>query len=270
YTVRPATPDDAPAVLALYERHYSRYTGSFARTLEHQRLRLVRSFDLGNPPALAVNAAGEAAGYLLLSRAGNRSRAGEVAADTWPAVAALLQHHAQAVAALPDAPPTLAWPLPPNSSTYYLLADNLDVPSTTAEDGAHTWVLRGETYVARRTAWMARAVSLRCVVEALLPAWQTRLTSARMTSTAAFTLRMGDETRALRVAESAVQLLPAPVSGSLEAVLTPAQLVQLVFGYRPASYLATQPGARIPETLLPLLDTLFPAGQPWIPWSDSF
>ena len=37
YRVRPATPDDAPALLELYQRHYGPYSGSFARTLEAQR-----------------------------------------------------------------------------------------------------------------------------------------------------------------------------------------------------------------------------------------
>src|SRR5579859_5331316 len=42
-TTRPATLDESPALLALYQRHYSRYTGSFTRTLEQQRVRLERS-----------------------------------------------------------------------------------------------------------------------------------------------------------------------------------------------------------------------------------
>lgn len=267
---RPATPDDAPALLALYERHYGRYTGSFVRTLEQQRLRLARAFDLKNPPTLAVDTAGNALGYLLLPRAGDRARSGEVAADTWPAAAALLQHHARTVEARPDAPNILAWPLPSDSHTYYLLADNLDVPSTTEEVGTRTSVLRGETYVGRRTAWMARPVSLRRVVDALLPAWRARLANTRIVTADAFTLRMGDEMCTLRVVDGAAQFLPAPSPESLEAIFSPGQLVQLVFGYRPAGYLATLPGGRIPQALLPLLDTLFPAGQPWIPWSDGF
>lgn len=48
-TTRPATLEDAPALLALYERHYAHYTGSFVRTLEHQRLRLARALDSGDP-----------------------------------------------------------------------------------------------------------------------------------------------------------------------------------------------------------------------------
>ncbi|HLJ82406.1 MAG TPA: sterol carrier protein domain-containing protein, partial [Ktedonobacterales bacterium] len=104
----------------------------------------------------------------------------------------------------------------------------------------------------------------------MLPAWRNRLASARVAAADAFTLRMGDETCALRIVDGATQLLPAPAPGSADALLTPGQLVQLVFGYRPVYYLATQPGAAVPAQLLPLLDTLFPAGQPWIPWSDGF
>ncbi|HLZ23509.1 MAG TPA: GNAT family N-acetyltransferase [Ktedonobacterales bacterium] len=269
-TTRPATLDDAPALLALYQRHYSRYTGSFTRTLEQQRVRLERSRDRGNPPVLAEDAAGNALGYLMLPSAGDRVRAGEVAASTWPAAAALLQHHAHIVEAQAEAPASLTWPLPPDSYTCYLLADHLDVTAATPDNDTRTSVVRSETYIARRTAWMARPVSPRRIVEALLPVWQARLASARRIASMSFTLRTGDEVTALSIVDSAVQLLPIPAPDSLEAVLTPAQLVQLLFGYRPVSYLAAQPDTHIPESLLPVLDTLFPAGQAWIPWSDSF
>src|SRR5947209_20016788 len=36
YPVRPATADDSTHLLALYNRHYGHYTGSFARTQEYQ------------------------------------------------------------------------------------------------------------------------------------------------------------------------------------------------------------------------------------------
>ncbi len=36
YAVRQARPEDAASLLALYERQFGSYTGSFARSLEHQ------------------------------------------------------------------------------------------------------------------------------------------------------------------------------------------------------------------------------------------
>jgi predicted N-acetyltransferase YhbS len=63
--LRPATPEDAEHILALYNRHFGPLTGSFTRTVEWQRHRLqYRSAD--NPLWLAVDAAGRPQGYLAL------------------------------------------------------------------------------------------------------------------------------------------------------------------------------------------------------------
>ncbi|HET8840522.1 MAG TPA: hypothetical protein VFN35_03605, partial [Ktedonobacteraceae bacterium] len=45
---------------------------------------------------------------------------------------------------------------------------------------------------------------------------------------------------------------------------------QMLFGFRPATYLATQPGNTIAEELLPVFSTLFPVLQAWIAISDFF
>lgn len=269
-STRPATMADAPALLALYERYYGPYTGSFTRTIEQQHTRLARWLDQGNPPVLAVDARDHALGYLLLPRTGDRAHAGEVAASTWPAAAALLRYHSRLVDTTPDAPTSLSWPLPPDSLTYFLLADHLSVPGVPPDDPNRKWAVRGETYAHRHAAWMARPVSLRRIAEALLPAWQTRLATSRVDAAGPFTIRMGDEACAFEVAGSVVRLLDSPELEESAVVLSPQQLIQLVYGYRPARYLAAQSGARVPEALVPLLDALFPAGQPWIPWSDGF
>lgn len=269
-STRTATMDDAPALLALYEQHYGPYTGSFTRTIEQQRTRLARWLDSGNPPTLAVDAQDNALGYLLLPRAGDRAHAGEVAASSWPAAAALLRYHARLLDILPDAPASLTWPLPPDSLTYYLLADHLSVPGLAADDPNRKWAVRGETYAHRHAAWMARPVSLRRIAEALLPVWQERLATARFDGVGPFTIRMDDEVCAFTVADGAIRLLGVPGPDDPAVVLSPQHLIQIVYGYRPARYLATRPGVRVPEALVPLLDTLFPAGQPWIPWSDGF
>ena len=45
---------------------------------------------------------------------------------------------------------------------------------------------------------------------------------------------------------------------------------QLVFGFRPVSWAATQVGQRVPDELVSILDVLFPHKQSWIAGSDYF
>ena len=62
-SVRPATQADAASILALYERHFGSYTGSFTRTVEKQAHRLqFRSPD--NPIWLAIDSKGLPQGFL--------------------------------------------------------------------------------------------------------------------------------------------------------------------------------------------------------------
>ena len=61
YTVRPALDDDAEHVLALYNRHYGPYTGSFKRTLEHQAY-MLKNRPFTNPPLLAISTVGQVEG----------------------------------------------------------------------------------------------------------------------------------------------------------------------------------------------------------------
>src|SRR5438552_2155993 len=66
YSVRPATVDDAGSVLALYQRQYSSYTGSFKRTLERQ-IHILQHRSPQNPLLLAIDPSEQARGYLTLS-----------------------------------------------------------------------------------------------------------------------------------------------------------------------------------------------------------
>lgn len=267
YTTRHATIADAPAMLALYERHYGSYTGSFARTAAFQANQIRTGLDLNNPRRLAVDAHGEVRGYLGIPRAGNRARAFEVAADNWPAAAALLHQHATFV----DLGTELIWPLPLDSRTYYALADNLSIADTSGwPNPQRGWAIRSETYAHRRAAWMARIVSLRRVVEGLLPAFRERVERSGVAPLGTFVLRSGDEACAIELAADGVRLLNETPANVPVSAIAPEQLVQLVFGYRPASYVAAQPEADVPSALVTMLDTLFPTGHAWIPGSDAF
>lgn len=267
YTTRPMTAEDAPEMLALYERHYGPYTGSFLRSVTQQEQFIRNGLEMSNPRVLAVDARGVARGYLGVSRGGNRARAFEVAADDWSAAVALLRHHATLV----EPGTELLWPLPLDSRAYYALADNLSIADTSGwQNPQRGWSIRSETYAHRRAAWMGRIVSLRRVAEAMLPAWQERLERAESAPLGTFMLRAGDEACAVEVAADGARLLGSAPASVPVATLPPERLAQLVFGYRPVSYIATLPDADVPEPLVPVLGALFPVGRTWIPGSDAF
>ena len=271
YTVRPATERDMHIFLDLYERHYRVYTGSFTRTLAQQEWRLLSTED--NPRFLALAPNGNAEGYLIPSRQADKSRAVEVAADTWPAALALLRQHAQLVAASPQPSEHIWWPLPLDATTYYLLADWLTLPNVPPDDPVRAWAVRGETYSLRSAGWMARLVSLRRLLQALTPELHSRWHRARSPWTGPFALTVGDETCVLDVQEHSVSLLDSLPESVPIATITPQRFTQLLFGYRPITYIAdrmAEAGRHIPPALLPVLDVLFPPGHTWIPGTDSF
>lgn len=241
---RPANLDDAPALLALYERHYARYSGSFARDLAWQRHDLIGRLT-ENPPLLAIDAMGQARGYLLLPWHAPRNYAVEVAADNWPATVALLKTHA----AVAEASTDLDWPLPTNSPTFFALADHLDI---TSRSNHH-----------RNEGWMACAghlATLLACVKALINEQLAR----GATCCEPFRLSIAGSDLSLTIGA------PHTDAATPDAVVTPPALLQLLFGFRPAHWLTGQPGINIPDALLPAFDNAFSAGQAWVPGSDAF
>ena len=55
-----------------------------------------------------------------------------------------------------------------------------------------------------------------------------------------------------------------------QVVMSQQVFTQLLFGYRPISWAAKQPGQTIPEDLHGILDILFGKTQAWIAGSDAF
>lgn len=248
YQVRPATIDDAPALLELYRRHYGSSTGSYARTLAQQ------VYLLGHrtiPPFLALDPAGIPRGYLLVSGAADRSVAVEAAADAWPAALALLQHHATLAEGAGD----LRWPLPLDSTTYLHLADH--VP------------LRTEIRSRPNAGWLARLGHLDALFDGLTAVWSERWRRARVAWSGALGIEIdlpddpaGNPARVfLELAPGRLRFLDdAPAAQRVR--LSSAGFCQLVFGYRPARW------ARVPASLLSPLEALFPARAAWYPGSN--
>lgn len=272
YPVRPATLDDAENVLALYDRHFAPYTGSFTRTMEQQTHHLrFRSSD--NPLWLAVDPADHPQGYLSLQGGPDLSQAQELATDNWAAALALLQHHARLLDR-PDAPATLHYRLPPAAPVLLWIVDHLEVPDTShwkspPEEG----VVRSQSYHHRDAAWMARLVHLPTLAQAMLPEWQSRWGRSLANWSGNVSLVVGEEACTLHIDGAAIQLADQPIINADSANvlrLTPQAFIQILFGYRPVAWALPQGEQTIPSDLLSVLNILFPPGHTWIPSSDWF
>lgn len=251
HTVREATTEDTPAMLDLYRRHYTGYTGRFERDLEYQR-HLVSTTRYGNTYLRVVEGQGpngQPSGYSFHSRR-YPSRGLEVVADDWETLLALLDDQ---VASLPRSQEIteLRWTLPQDSQEVMMLADRLTI--------------RQETIRQPDEGWMARIVNLDAVVEAMSPVWARRWQAARMTEEP-IDLQIGAEM--LRLDSTGARLMPK--LGETTSALTDRSFTQLLFGYRPSGYLATLPDNAIPEQSIEQLDALFPVLPGWIAATDYF
>ena len=258
YTVRPATLDDVPALLTLHQRHYRSYPGSIDRTLQWQEhLWRHRFIFAEEPPVMVLTPDDEPCGYLLPFQGRTPAyHVLEVAADDWSATLALLQYHARLVEQTPDPPKELLWPLPPNSSTLYLLADNVAV--------------RSETHRVLHVGWMARPAHVPTLLHALIPLWQERMQRHTLAWSGILALEVDNTTCYLEVRSGTLRMRESP-SAPVETVrLTSHVFLQLLFGYRPLMWAVNQPAQWIPAPLLPLLAILFPQEPAWIAGSDRY
>lgn len=266
YRVRPATVEDASALLSHYQCHYGPYTGATDRSQTRQEhyLRFVASLKPGvyrqrdglpfAPPTLAVDATGQPRGYLASAWGPLRAFGYEAAAEDWPAALALLQHHSQQLEVAPEPPADVVWALPPDSPTFYLLADHLPVSS--------------RAYHQPHAGWSACPTDLSALVQVMLPVWGDRWRRYGF-DPGVLTLMVGDETWGLELARNDVRLFALRPDEAPNVRLSPQVFVQLLFGHRPSRWAAQQPGQVVPRDLVSVLDALFPPGGAWIAPTDG-
>ena len=159
--VRVAEPSDAALLLALYKEHHSTSMCSFARTRTIARqVHYLKNWPEDHLPLLVFNEEGTPEGYALFSKRREQYETLEVAANTWPAIQALLHYQNTLHGGERALQSEVYWPLPLTNLTYYLLADHLPMRSeiATYPDGG----------------WMARMVSFSALVQSLMPLWQDR------------------------------------------------------------------------------------------------
>jgi predicted acetyltransferase len=245
--VRSASIDDAPDLLALYERHYYPFVGSYVRTIEQQRHLLRHRTRM---PQMALDEDGRPCGYLLLPCGTDLSLAVEVAADSWPAALALLQFHADTASSASE----LYWPLPFGSATYHHLADNLPLTShTTSRPNA---------------GWLARTANVNELLASMLPLLRKRWRHAETHWEGPLILEVEDSRWCIEVTSSDLRLTEESPDGAALLRLSPGTLAQLVFGYRPAGWVANRVEQTVSFDLVAPLATLFPTSSAWYPGSN--
>lgn len=259
YMVRQATFEDIPALFELYQKHYSSHAGSFERDLAFQE-RLFHERG-GIKPYLAVDKKGTVQGYLLLNTRPEKLVAYEAAANDWHAALALLQQHVTLIVERSgdESSVEVSWPLPTDSATFYLLSDHLS--------------LRSQVTRTPNADWMARTAHMPTLIEALLPLWNERWQRYNVGRSGVLAVAIENESFLLGSDGVGIHLLD-PMTSSAHAArqvtMTQQVFTQLLFGYRPVSWAAKQPGQVIPEDLHSLLDILFAETQAWIAGSDAF
>jgi len=265
YRVRSATIDDAPVLLALYQRHLQPYTGSFERSLELQAHYLS---NMQTPLLVAISPEGKVEGYLLYRPDEEMSHGREIVAENWNALLALLQYHAH----LFDdeaAPRTLRYFLPLDAPMVQWMIDMLEVPDTTQWiHPSLEWGVLTQSYHHRFTGWMACLTSFPILMRSILPELQARWRRALAQWTGEIALTVDGDTYVLNINGAEIQLTEGNRSAAYQLELTPQAMIQWVFGYRPLSQLTRT--AHLPRDASAALAILFPGGHTWIPMSDWF
>jgi hypothetical protein len=178
YRVRAATPADAGQLLALYDRQFSPYSGSFEYSLEQQAQSL--EYTQSHQPLLAIDPSDQVHGYLtpgVSQPQGPYFLSGTqvwgLAADDWPATLALLQHHMRTLSTheistheistheIGSTPTNSLYSVPAESQIVYWLGENLEaVDFTDWDQPCFGWAVREQTFRHRNAGWMARLVDL--------------------------------------------------------------------------------------------------------------
>lgn len=223
-----------------------------------------------NTILLALSPAETVEGYLLSSREPSAAYALELAADNWPAQIALMQAHTHLTDG-PEAPETHIYHLPPTSDELYRAIDQLEVPDTSHwHESTDQWGVRASQYHHRYAGWMGRFVHLPTLFNAILPELEARWQRSLAQWSGELHFAIGDESVTLGIDGSTLRLVSAPSSAATTFQCSPQSFIQLIFGYRPTSWVLSQHPQQLPNTAQSVLDILFPTGHTWLSFSDWF
>ena len=262
YRLRPATVADAPALIELYDRHLGRYAASTERHREDEAFRLAFMDRLQEqkstvPPdhtVVAEDESGRIRGYCAIPWGPFQFFGHEVAADDWPALLAFL-HHSSSIAGRQEDQTEIQFPLPPQSAMAFDLADHLPVRLTSTQQP--------------RAGWMARIVDLPGAVDALQPAWNARWRQANLEQKSTVSLAIDGDAWLITLGPEGVDVTRGTTTAET-LYLSLRQWTQVIFGFRPITWVVAQQEDPVPADLLQAFEALFPPIEPWIAPLDGF
>lgn len=236
YLVRPYVPEDTPALLALYETEWGSRPWFRARTLDWLRWRLDRRRKDGQPYTfVAEDRSGQVRGY---SCGWDPAQRQEVVVADREAAAALLRHAEGEIAGPPER--TVRWVEPPDTRAGRSLRELCTV--------------QNQVWTTQRGGWMGSLVDVEAALDALRPEIAARLARLGVAGADAVTLERAADGVRLAV-------------GSVQATISEAAFIQLLFGYWWPADLDDLPD--LSEAARELLARLFPhqtqqfAGLDW-------
>ena len=103
-----------------------------------------------------------------------------------------------------------------------------------------------------------------------MPVWRQRWLRASSDGVGALTLEVENARCHLQLSDSPLQRVQAPPDGAPVVHLTPGVLAQLVFGYRPATWVASRVDQSVAAHVIPALAALFPTSSAWYAGSNRF
>ena len=115
---------------------------------------------------------------------------------------------------------------------------------------------------------MGRIIHLNRLMEKLLPIFQKRWVNSELNWTGEFAIDTDIGRVGFEISES--DIVMADVGGRAQVSMPQMALTQLVMGYRQVMDIAYSDGIKIARQLLPVLDILFPKGNPYMWWTDRF
>ncbi len=252
HPVRAMRRADSPEVVRLYNRGNALRTATTLRPRDWAYFERSPHFKKPGRALLALNRAGRAIGYATYTLQDERFRVSEVGAQD------------------PAAFETLAAAL--GRQARRAKAEEVDLylpPDDPFGDFCARFGSRWSITCPRNRGAMGRIIQLAPLAEAMLPEFSRRLHASPLSWKETLDLQTDIGAVGLSLNGKSVRLT-SPARCDTVVRLPQMALTQLVMGYRSASDVALDPDVTVPARALPVLETLFPKGHPYMWWSDRF
>lgn len=257
YTLRPLEPDDWPAALDLYDLNHRTRTGTVLRPRESWKgLHHGTQWGCGTEVATASDDGSTVRGYVAFDNVATVCRIGDLAYAT------------------PNVFPALLWEMVRQAGRRNLAEFEVKLPPD------HAFVQfcrrcggRVETVYERNANGMGRIINLGSLFVKLADVLSERFQCSPLIALrGVLELKTDLGAVALELSEGQVRVLPQgqSVTATWQVELPQMGLMQLVMGYRGVADAMLDDGVSLPPAAVPLMETLFPIGHPWMAMTDWF